>query len=93
MWARHWAIGALKFEDEHEHVQDWVGSSFASTYRGCRIQDEAELVPTRDAGSSRGILRLRRTIPLLLEEIYSEAACGDSYVRKLAQKQTGNVYF
>ncbi|HYY28401.1 MAG TPA: hypothetical protein VE860_10675, partial [Chthoniobacterales bacterium] len=37
-----------------------------------------------DAGSSRGILRLRRTIPLLLEEIYSEAACGDSYVRKLA---------
>jgi hypothetical protein len=42
-----------------------------------------------DAGSSRGILWLRRTIPLLLEEIYFEKACVHSY----AQKQTANVYF
>ena len=46
-----------------------------------------------DAGSSRGILRFRRTIPLLSEEIYFETACVDSYVQKQAQKQTGNVYF
>jgi hypothetical protein len=35
-------------------------------------------------GASRGILRLRRTIPLFLEEIYFETACVDSYVRKQA---------
>jgi hypothetical protein len=35
---------------------------------------------------AEGILRLRRTIPLLLEEIYFETACVDSYVRKQAQK-------
>ena len=28
-----------------------------------------------------------------LEEIHFETACVDSYVRKQAQKQTGNVYF
>jgi hypothetical protein len=50
----------------------------------CMAHKSLEICAPKDFGASRGILRLRRTIPLLLEESYFETACVDSYVRKQA---------
>jgi hypothetical protein len=56
------------------------------------VSGAVQLAP-KAFGASKGILWFRRAIPLLLEEIYFETTCVDSYIRKDAQKETGSVCF